>query len=343
MKKIERFIVYGTLVALFAIVAFFDFKITQNVYNGSNAIGRIIEAGAEVPLFILGIFALVLIGRNHPTVSKKWVNIALTVGFCLVAAGLAVYAGRHTTKLLNRVMGDPNKIKTTLGMIGLGLVYFAGGAGLTYLVKKEQSRQAFLFGIFVVSVFAIDVLLMQALKMIWLRPRYRTLVAMQEVGIISDVSAYWLPFTHPQFFTSFKNYQVGSVLGGHTITQDEITAVMAKLGVAKWEAEEFYSFPSGHTMNFVGLLTLTYLPAIFPKLQTKKNFGLIFRICVYVVGAVVAFSRILRGAHNATDVLFAFLLSVIVYDVVSNFLYKDYLLRKFGPKEEEPHAEEAAA
>lgn len=343
MSKIERFIVYGILAVSFIVLAFFDLSITQALYSPSNGFGQAFECIAEIPAYIVGVFGLSLIARHHPKIEKKAWNVFLTVLFIIFAVGLSLYAGRHTMKLIMRcaLMTEMKTIAKYGCIAGLGLAYFAAGFGCSALVKKQRAREAFLFGVFVVAVFAINVLVMQALKMIWLRPRYRTLVAMNEVGIIDNPASYWLPAYKPQFFTSFKKYQVGADLGVRPITESDITAVMSKLGITKWAKEEFYSFPSGHTLNTVGLIALSALPYLFPKLQEKKRFGVALRIVIYVLAVTVALSRIVRGAHNPTDVIFGFFLGVLIYDLVSTFLYKKWLRVRFAEKKEETpvHAE----
>ena len=73
----------------------------------------------------------------------------------------------------------------------------------------------------------------------------------------------------------------------------------------------FASFPSGHTMNAAGMILITLLPTVFEKLKGKEA---LLRVIAYVWVAVVGFSRIVAGAHFATDVLFGILLSYALFE-----------------------------
>lgn len=331
MSKIERIIVYGLLATLFVLAAIFDLQIAQSVYQPTNFLGRIGEAGAEVPMFFLGTFCALLIAFFHPR-PNKGVHYTLLILFLLIAAGLSVYAGHHTEKLIARAfeLNYSKAIKYVI-MFAIAAFHFGGSFALTRLVKKENGPNAFFFAIYFVALIGIALLLMQGLKMIWLRPRYRTLVALKEVGAIGDIAAFWKPVYSPQFFTSFARYTPG---GEYGFTLEQIDKAVALLHAPKWAKEEFYSFPSGHTLNTIILLSLACLGDIFPKIKEKKHFGLIMHCCVYALAALVALSRMLRGAHYASDVTFGFFLGVLTFDFGTTFLYHRFLLPRFLKKEE---------
>ena len=330
MTRIERFVLYSIVLVAFVVVAVpsVDLAITQGLYHPNNFIGKGIEMLAEVPLYMVGAFACLLVAFHHPKLEKTSWNKALFIFFLIAAIGVSIYGGHHTYKLFDRNLGL--HLKTVVAWI-VKIVISGPIFGLAYLamwkVPADKGPKAFCLGVLFLGVIACSLLLMQALKMIWLRPRYRTLVALQEAGAISSPSDWWLSIFRPQFFTSFKKYKVG---GQYGFTEGQVAFALNRLGVDKWEMEEFYSFPSGHTMNFLALLSLCYLPSIYKGLEKRKNFGLIFRIVIYVLGFLVAFSRILRGAHNASDVLFGYGLALILFDLGSTFLYHRFLLPKFG-------------
>ena len=335
MRKIERFVVYGVLALLLLLVAFFDYQISVSLYDPGNLFGKLGETLGEVPAFLLVIFACSLISRFHPRVEKRGWDVFLTLFFLAAAIGVSAYAANHLRKLVNRVLVNPDAIKTVVAIILFGGAYFGLGYGLTFLVKKDNAREAFLFAAFVAGLFALSVLLMQGIKMIWLRPRYRTLVAMHDAGILSsDIKEFWLPFYHPQFFTSFAKYQVGATLDGNVITQAQINDVMSRLGISAWKKEEFYSFLSGHTLNSVIVCSACFLPNLFPKWKEKKNIDLYIRIGVYVWAALVGFSRIIRGAHCATDVVCGYLLGAILVDALGTLVYEKTLRAKFAERKQ---------
>jgi len=325
VKKIERFIIYPLIVASFAIVAFFDLPISENLFNPSNIYGGFFEVFTEIPCYLMSIFACWLIFRFHPSKNREW-DICIRVISFLAALGISFYGGYHTSGLLIRVMYlDFSRI--VLALI-LTIPYFGIGIALSFLAKKENAEEAFLLGVYFLVTMACSLLVMQGLKMVWLRPRYRTLKALEEAGAISEASNYWLPFYHPQLFTAFSKYTVGGSCG---FSEEEIAKTLQILGISSWKQEEFYSFPSGHVMNTLAILGCSFLYRIRSKEEGKVK-AIYIRIGIYALALCVAFSRIVRGAHNATDVTFGFLLGVLLFDILSHFFYEGVLRKKLLPK-----------
>ncbi|MEG0367511.1 MAG: phosphatase PAP2 family protein, partial [Coprobacillus sp.] len=99
---------------------------------------------------------------------------------------------------------------------------------------------------------------------------------------------------------------IGSTMKDHLLS----------LGVA---AEEFKSFPSGHSGNAACAMLLCVLPLLSAKLKGKENIlffiGLTFTI-------VVAISRIIMGAHFLTDVTVGIGLTLLIEAVLINIIFK---------------------
>lgn len=76
----------------------------------------------------------------------------------------------------------------------------------------------------------------------------------------------------------------------------------------------YKSFPSGHTGNGSALMLITLFPAAFPGLRK-------IRPVLYVLAGVwiplMAFSRMVEGAHFASDVTMGFTLAYIMFCVVN--------------------------
>lgn len=75
------------------------------------------------------------------------------------------------------------------------------------------------------------------------------------------------------------------------------------------------SFPSGHTAN----ATILYIITMFAPIASKK----LTKILLYVIPAVwiltMAISRVLVGAHYASDVLFGAAISIGIFYIVKRF------------------------
>ncbi len=341
MKARERIILYSILGVVFILFAIFDLQITQALYNPQNIVGRLGELLGEVPLYILGTFGFLVIAFYHPPLGKVWDRVLL-IGGIVIAAGVSFYGGHHTIKLLVRafMLTDMNGgLKWALKGIVAAVVFVLAFLG-TRRVKEEGRHEAVCWALALVLMIGCSLLVMQAGKMIWLRPRYRTLVALQEAGAIPDASSLWLPFYHPQFFTSFGKYQVGGSLG---FTQAQINQAMANLGIDEWAKEEFYSFPSGHTMNTFVTIFICFFPRFMaPRRREWPKFGLISRIVVLVFTCFVATTRIIRGAHNATDVTAGLIFGFIIFDLVSTFFYEGFARKRLLPEMDKIAANQAS-
>ena len=83
-------------------------------------------------------------------------------------------------------------------------------------------------------------------------------------------------------------------------------------------SDSFKSFPSGHTANGSAALLLLLLPSVFPKAKWNKT---VLAVCVFGWSACVAVSRMLEGAHFASDVTVGFLLAFLTFFAVSRIVF----------------------
>lgn len=75
---------------------------------------------------------------------------------------------------------------------------------------------------------------------------------------------------------------------------------------------EFMSFPSGHTAQASLMLMITLLPCVFPKLTAYMR---ALKGSAYVWVVLVAVSRVVMGAHFASDVTVGFLITFLLLDL----------------------------
>ena len=81
----------------------------------------------------------------------------------------------------------------------------------------------------------------------------------------------------------------------------------------------YASFPSGHSMNAAGTILLCLFPTFIPKLQGKE-FSL--KIICYSYMVLCAISRVVMGAHFASDTTMGILLSLLIFEVVLTIVCK---------------------
>lgn len=130
-------------------------------------------------------------------------------------------------------------------------------------------------------VILCEIMLVNCVKVFWGRPRMRL--------VASNAEACFLPW-----------WQMGGAL------KDSLIAA----GVA---SEEFKSFPSGHTANATVMLLLGLIPYLKPQLQKFRN---LFLAIGFTWAGVVAFTRIVMGAHYLTDTVAGFVISLLcVYGI----------------------------
>ena len=175
----------------------------------------------------------------------------------------------------------PTLLSVGIGLICTGLTVW----GFLRLCRGGDRRVVIrVAAVFLLVIFA-DILVVNLIKIPWGRARMR-LVAVDE-------RAYFMPW-----------WIAGSEL------KDTLTAT----GVA---AEEFKSFPSGHTANASTLMLLCLLPMLRPKLAAKQT--LLFLIGFFWT-ILVAVSRIIMGAHYLADTIVGFAVGLIVLILMSRAL-----------------------
>lgn len=86
--------------------------------------------------------------------------------------------------------------------------------------------------------------------------------------------------------------------------------------------EECKSFPSGHSANAACILWITLLPTFLPRLRTKKAFAVLN--CVAFGWMILSMlSRVIMGAHFATDVTMGASITVCCFYLLKRVFYKE--------------------
>lgn len=169
-------------------------------------------------------------------------------------------------------------------VIVFGLDFFA-----VKLVKGAERQDIKRFVKFLFFVTVIQMLLINIIKVPWARPRMRMIAV-----------------------TEGAAFQPWWVIGSNM--KETLTAI----GVA---AEEFKSFPSGHTGCAASLIYIALLPTVCTKLKGKEN--QLFWGAVVFAG-IVAFSRIIMGAHFLTDVTVGFAVTCLVAYIGNAIIYRKH-------------------
>ena len=165
---------------LMAVAAFYDLQLSQAIGDMSNLFGTFFEVVGEAPSYLVLPFCAPIFFYNAKNFSDKRFRIFMRVfGLALSWLGyfMWIYAG---TK--------PGRIDAVYGIPGLAMFAvfggFVGGAfGLWVgsLIKPEIMTRLLKFAVFSLVFMVSALVVMQALKMLWGRMRFRDMLA-AEVG-----------------------------------------------------------------------------------------------------------------------------------------------------------------
>ena len=296
ISKCERFILYPLAAVLLTLFAFYDLPIMQTLFDTHNAFGRMGELGGEIPLQLLGVVCGFWLFRFRDTSSKSrsfWWGVL----FIVIALFFACYGGGQIYSYLN------NKDNTYTFHPGIwfaapvAAIYLGIGALIAFKSQVSSPKEAVIFAIYFLVLYASTWILMNILKFCWARPRWRHLVV--QYGASAD--DYFKPW-----------YQLNC--NGHF---SDITA----------------SFPSGHTMNALCWIVLAGGSSFLDRLKGKEW---IIRLFVYVWAALVAFSRTIMGAHFPSDTTAGFVIELLLFDLLGQFFFPWFhakLLNRLGQDE----------
>lgn len=298
LKKWNFAILFG--IALLGILfgSFYDFQIAEALYHERNGFGIFVAAVGELPAYGgAGFLAGALVFLSIHRYPKWWQRTLLYVSAILMY-GLGTYFQTLTFLSVN-AYNLPGHWEIGLPICCSLVLLF--GVGGFFLAKHSDQPHLLRIIIAMAIVIVVTALLFEGIKRIDPRPRYRWLV-----GETAESFETSLGYFHPWWQNA----------------KDLRAEVLAKDPGLK---EEFKSFPSGHTANAMAcVVMLTYLPVWKSSL---KKYQTLFFYLGFVYGALVAFTRMLVGAHFLSDVSWGALLSLIC------FYLADFVLTQLKKRE----------
>ncbi len=281
--------------AAFVVGYFLDLDISKAIFWKNNAFSLFMASLGEAPMYGgFGFAGAVIFGYLYRKEVKGWVRF-LSVLLLLVCFGFGYYLSAKAFVSIN-AWGAISDVMLDNLLIG-GIVCLFTMAPfwiLGFLIGKKSGekrntdafRAAVAFGL----AALLQIALITVMKGIFHRPRFRFLEASDQFELFKPV------------FVRFKDYA------------SYITEVFTK--------EEFKSFPSGHTGSGAMLIPfLTYLPYFQKKKDLKKQPFLLLIGVAYTI--LLAFSRMLVGAHFLTDVAFGALVTIFSFLVLDLIVFND--------------------
>lgn len=322
-RTVSIIIVSVIFAVLLVWATFCDFDISKTIaalkpgeYYSTNTFARAIEIFGEIPLYCFLCFAFALVFWNSYYFAKGTWRLAVVV-FALIgiaACALFVPVRIHSYfTVLHEALFDETVFEGSVAyfvfviIVGasIGLLCVAGAA----LAGKKKLKKMLAFAIIVFLVAASSQLVTQGLKLFNHRVRYRTINCLG-----GEAALLYTPW-----------YSVN----GHTEKYKSIIELLGKGSVC--------SFPSGHTTAAGITFTLLALPYIFDGLNDFWGKFMLFFVAFAYTG-MVAYARILMGAHYLSDVVVGFAVSFYCTEIACGILLKkkkSKLLNEYSLNSEE--------
>ena len=206
------------------------------------------------------------------------------VGILQVIAGcwFILSGGVMAVVLPTGYLDIPVWLAALIGMGCTGLTVW----GILLLCRGADRKTALrVAAAFLLVIFA-DILVVNLIKIPWGRARMRL--------VASDARAYFMPWWQPG---------------------TELRDTLVAAGIA---AEEFKSFPSGHSANSSSLMLLSLLPMLRPQWNRRKT-------ALFCAGfgwaLTVAVSRIVMGAHYLSDTAVGLAVGLAALVIICRLLF----------------------
>lgn len=238
LYAIANIAAFAVFASLMAVAAFYDLQISMAIGDQDNLFGLFFEVIGEWPSYLVLPFVAPVIFYNADQFPDKRARYAFrAIGMILSWLGyfMWIYAGTKPAMI---------EIPGILMFAVFG--GFAGGAfGLWVgsLIKRETMNRLLKFALFALVYMVVALLVMQGLKMLWGRMRYREM----------------LKTGSTEGFTPWYVINIGN------------------------GEDSFKSFPSGHTSSAATIFVLAVLCDIFPSLDNIKARVAINVSCVLFV------------------------------------------------------------
>lgn len=202
----------------------------------------------------------------------------------VVCMGGSAYLGTHIS---NYMFKEENNL--IFGIVfGLGIGVITMAIGKYIKIPNVLKKPLLIFAYAGIAVMAVEVGIVEVVKIFWGRPRFR---AMKEIGDFS-VFQQWYQFNGEKYKPLFVN-------------------------AFEHPSNEIKSCPSGHTASAAVSYLMMFMPFCFDKFRNKTK--LCFAVPL-VYTSIVAFTRMVLGAHFLSDVtigaIITFTVTIIIMAIV---------------------------
>lgn len=304
-------VVFATV---FVLATFFDYQISQALadltegkYLSDNWFGKVFETFGETPFYFAGAFAAAILTRVSLKFKEGWYKTPLTCIFIIL--GVFAY-----TVMTNRVVEymfehahaldsfEKYNALINLGCVIISVGLFTATLFITLKINEKHMYKLLAFAIAIILAMAIAQIFVQIVKVFMGRQRFRMIKVLEYEGCLEQVD--------------FTKWFV--INGKRSVSED-----LQLLGIAK---DGYKSFPSGHTCSWSIIYVFAFIPDFLDiEEKTRVRAKALLLTGATVSTLLLGYSRILVGAHYATDVLFSAgwtFFSVVISMVIAKKIFK---------------------
>lgn len=290
MKKItktawiETGIALGIFIAIAIVSAFLDLQINKALYAPNNFFGQYFAKLGELPTYLAAPVAGTILFYQNFGKTKSSKMLWKILSAIIVFAGFFVAIMWLWGRFANEEIQYSYLYKIAFTSILTGLTLFS-----CMFVPQEKIKKLLWFAIFLILLMAISNIIVQIMKILWERQRFRTMTPGNDSAPLAVAAIC------PEYAGFTPWYRL------NLINPPEIRTATYKAIFLAADDDAFKSFPSGHTVAASALFGLIILPDIFEKL---KKIRWIFWVVPFTYITLVGISRIVIAAHYLSDVLF---------------------------------------
>lgn len=309
-KNFKIIVIAAVLLCLLIVATFCDLAISEafvdleiGKYYSKNPFAVFFEIFGEMPVYIVPSIALGVIFFYLKKISKlpDGIRLGVMIFIVVVSIGFNYYGSHKLIKYFNIHIADVFKgITRTLLEGALAVIFAALWFFIASLLKKEHLKNGAICALIVIFTTLFSQVAVQLIKPLFGRARYRTMNALCDF----------------KEFTRWYEINIGK-----SVSDEQLAFGIEKDG--------YKSFPSGHTAAAAVTFSLMAIPKVF-NLSKKSDYIITAATCLLV--AVVAFSRIVMGAHYLSDVTVGALITLVCYFLAELLVNK--LLAKYSKKTE---------
>lgn len=268
------------LISFMLIGTFFDYQISSVLYHPENLFGIVFASYGQVPAML----CLSIAGALLVVLAQPYsvLKKLITYVFALALSLMAIMMTALDPMIYIDEM--PFWLSLIIAILLVSLVDIL----IVKCAKDAKREDIKKIIILLVCTMFLSMLLINMIKIPWGRPRMRM------ISVTPDAvfQPWWM------FGSSAKEHFMA-------------------LGIT---AEEFKSFPSGHSGNAACAMLLGVLPLLNNRLRGKET--LLF-LAGFIFALMVAFSRLTMGAHFLTDITVGIGVTLLIEVCFVRLLWKN--------------------